>query len=78
MIGTNKAPGTTRVRKFLGVMVKAGQLRVFTHFDLIHKGVHHDEFVKAALGDLMIWGNGKGNSRVINDPGPLNVLACRP
>jgi hypothetical protein len=56
LIGTIKAPGTNRVRKFLGVMIKAGALRVFTHFNLIHKGVYHDEFVKQALGDLMVWG----------------------
>lgn len=56
LIGTTKAPGTNRVRKFLGVMIKAGRLRIFTHFNLIHKGVNHDEFVKAALGDLMVWG----------------------
>ncbi len=56
LIGSNNAPGTTRVRKFLGVMIKAGQLRVFTHVNLIHKGVHHDEFVKKALGDLFVWG----------------------
>nr|MDO8084805.1 hypothetical protein [Candidatus Sigynarchaeum springense] len=56
MFGTNRAPGTTRVRKFLGVLIKAGPLRVFTHFHLIHKGVHHDEFVKNALTDLMVWG----------------------
>ena len=56
LIGTNKAPGTNRVRKFLGVMIKAGKLRIFTHFDLIHKGVHHDDFVKKALVDLMVWG----------------------
>ncbi len=56
LIGSNKAPGTTRVRKFLGVMIKAGRLRVFTHFNLIHKGVHHDEFVKSALGELFAWG----------------------
>jgi hypothetical protein len=56
LFGTIKAPGTRKVRKFLGVLIKAGQLRVFTHFHLIHKGVHHDEFVKDALSDLMEWG----------------------
>jgi len=54
--GTTKAPGTRRVRKFLGVLIKSKMLRVFTHFDLVHKGIHHDEFVKAALGELLSWG----------------------
>jgi hypothetical protein len=54
--GTTKARGTHRVRKFLGVLIKARQLRVFTHFDLACKGVTHDVFVKNALGDLLAWG----------------------
>ena len=54
--GTTKAPGTHRVRKFLGVLIKAGKLRVFTHFDLARKGISHDVFVKTALGDLLSWG----------------------
>src|SRR5271157_3025261 len=53
LVGTNKAPGTRRVRKFLGVLIKAGKLRVFTHFNLYHKGVHQDEFVLRALEELM-------------------------
>lgn len=56
IVGTTKAPGTNRVRKFLGVLIKAGQLRAFTHFDLARKGISHDVFVKNALGDLLAWG----------------------
>jgi len=54
--GTTKAPGTHRVRKFLGVLIKSGRLRVFTHFNLTRTGIPHDVFVKAALGDLLSWG----------------------
>jgi hypothetical protein len=56
IVGTTKAPGTNRVRKFLGVLIKAGQLRIFTHFDLARKGISHDVFVKNALDDLLAWG----------------------
>ena len=55
LYGTTKAPGTHRVRKFLGVVIKSGALRVFSHFNMIYKGVHHDEFVKQALGEIQSW-----------------------
>lgn len=56
IIGTTQAPGTRKTRKFLGVVIKSGKTRLFTHFNLASQGVPHDVFVKEALEELLSWG----------------------
>lgn len=54
--GTNRAPGTNRVRKYLGVMVKSGRSRLFSHLVLAKSGVHKNDYVNDAIDELISWG----------------------
>lgn len=56
IMGTTRAPGTHKTRKFLGVVIKSGKTRLFTHFNLASQGIPHDVFVKQALEELLSWG----------------------
>lgn len=54
--GTNRARGTNRVRKYLGVMVKSGRSRLFSHLVLAKSGAHRHEYVNNAIEELISWG----------------------
>lgn len=54
--GTNRAPGTNRVRKYLGIMIKSGQMRLFSHVILTSSGVHKNDYMNEAIDDLLSWG----------------------